>query len=370
MILHLLFVDKFGEYAIKQFSGFAMHSEFVIVTNKWETLPEQSYENIRQIKANSKEFDELLDRLKDYNAIIIHGLFHPWQAKVLKSVPSDVKVAWVFWGADLYGREDIKNNYLSLSSKHLIRMHKFKYFITQKRVKNNYEIPYELLNRIDYCLTDIHEDYTFAKEYIGNGLKELWYNYYSVEDTIGDLALSTIKGEDILIGNSCTIECNHLDAFHILKKFKLPQSSKLIVPLSYGEPWLRKKIMRKGKQLFKVRFSPLVDFLPRDDYNQYILGCAVAIMPHYRPQAFGNILTALWLGCRVYLSERNPLYSFFKRKGILIYSMEKDLKPTCPDALKALSEEQRNVNRGIISSIYSKEVMHQKNLEIVIILDA
>ena len=346
-----------------------MCSNFVIVSESGEDLHLPSYDNVRQFRDGSAEFEELLKRLGAYKAIILHGLFHPWQEKGLRSVTSQVKVAWVFWGGDIYGRSDIKDTYLSRKSKRLLWLHKLKMMLAGKRITEPYEIPIELLGRIDYCLTDIPEDFDFVSKYVGNGMKELWYNYYSVEDTIGTLSASNVTGNNILIGNSCTIECNHLDAFRCLKKFKLEQT-KLVVPLSYGPPWLRNTLCKIGEKRFKNHFMPLVNFLPREDYNRVILGCSIVIMPHYRPQAFGNILTALWLGCRVYLSERNPLYSFFKKKGILIYSMEKDLKPNCPDALKALSEEQRNANRVIISSIYSKEVMHQKNLEIVKILDA
>ena len=346
-----------------------MNSELVIVANSWEKVKAQRDDGVQQIKSNSREFNELLNRLGDYNAIILHGLFHPWQAKVLTAVPSNVKVAWVFWGADIYGRNNIRNNYISTSSKILLGLHNLKYTLTRRKHKKSYEIPLDLLNRIDYCLTDIHEDFTFVKQYLGNGIKELWYNYYSIEETLGDLAGSTISGENILIGNSCTIECNHLDAFHVLKTFKL-NNSKLIIPLSYGESWLQKIIIRTGGHLFGSRLTPLVDFLPRDEYNHIILGCSVAIMPHYRPQAFGNILTALWLGCRVYLSEKNTLLHFFKRIGITIFSIEHDLKPNNINALTALPEDKRSINRSIISGIYSKEIMHQKNKELVKILDA
>ena len=92
-------------------------------------------------------------------------------------------------------------------------------------------------------------------------------------------------------------------------------------------------------------------------------------MPHYRPQAFGNILTALWLGARVFLSERNMLYNFFKRIGITLYSIESDLNSGNQALWSPLPDDAVEDNRKIISSIYSIETMHQKNLELINILN-
>lgn len=368
MILHLLFNDKFGEYAIRQFSESRMCSEFVIVT-QGEASDNTRFSSVRTVVEETKDFDLLLDSLEEYRAIILHGLFYPWQEKILRRVPDSVRVAWVFWGGDIYGRSEFKNRYLASSSIRLKNLQYIKRWIKGRRSQPKYEIPFNLLKRIDYCLTDIPEDFRFVKDYLKTDIKELWYNYYSVEETIGDLSEASVNGNNILLGNSCSLECNHLEGMKLLKKMGLGPSS-VIVPLSYGEAWLRNRLTSIGERLFGDKFQPLLDFIPRQDYNRIIQSCSVAIMPHYRPQAFGNILTALWLGTRVYLSKRNPLFAFFRRIGAVLYSLEEDLFPNNPAALTPLSDEQRNQNRTVIASIYGKEIMHQKNLEIVKVLNA
>lgn len=369
MILHLLSFDKFGEYVIKQFSAPEMSSEFVVITQ--EECESETYVGsyVRQIAEPSPDFDNLLLELGNYKAIVLHGLFYPWQETVLRKVPSNVKVAWAFWGGDIYGRRDLRDRFLSCTSKRITLIQSLKRRIKRKKGTNKYEIPSDLLKRIDYCLTDIPEDFAFVKKYLGTDIKELWYNYYSVEETIGDMMNSTCNGNCILLGNSSTVECNHIDGMMALKKFKTDSAS-IIVPLSYGESWLRTLISRKGSRMFGVRFHPLLDFLPRQDYNRVIQSCSVVVMPHYRPQAFGNILTALWLGTRVYLSNRNPLFPFFKRIGAILFSLEDDLTPSNPEALTALSSGQREQNRAVIASLYGKESMHLKNLEIVNVLNS
>ena len=76
------------------------------------------------------------------------------------------------------------------------------------------------------------------------------------------------------------------------------------------------------------------------------------IMNHYIPQAQGNILVGLWLGMRVYMSEKSLSYKFFKRLGCIVYSFESEFKIF---GLSKLSEDQKNTNREILSQWYNNE---------------
>ena len=149
MILHLLFDDKFGEYALRQFSGEEMCFEFILVAHSCAPNCSHKFEGVPVILEDKDEFQSLLDRLGEYKAIILHGLFYPWQERVLRAVPGHVKVAWVFWGGDIYGRKEIADNYLSPASKWLRRKQNLKRLIKHRKVQDRYEIPFELLKRID-----------------------------------------------------------------------------------------------------------------------------------------------------------------------------------------------------------------------------
>lgn len=364
MILHLLFDSKFGEYAIRQFSDSIMCSEFVLVTDSNTPVYSEKYRNVRIIKEEGNEFSSLLCQLGEYKAIVLHGLFYPWQERVLEAVPDHVKIAWVFWGGDLYDRQDVKKRFLSGTSKWLLSIQNMKRVLRGRSVSPKYEIPLQLLKRIDYCLTDIPEDFAFAKSYLKSDIKDLWYNYYSIEETIGDLVDSTCSGNNVLVGNSCSLTCNYLDGLKMARELDLPTNAMVYVPLSYGETWLRKVVTKWGRILLGNRFISLTSFLPREEYNKIVKSCSVVIMPHYRPQAFGNILTALWLGSRVFLSERNELFHFFNGIGAVLFSAERDLNDPSV-SLGPLSEIEREQNREVISSLYGREVMYLKNLEIV-----
>ena len=374
MILHLLIYSEgterqFARYVINQFSSPDCCSEFAIMTSLVvsESFPKESSVKVVD-PGNEEAMAGFLGSLDSYSAVILHGLFEPWCETVLRHVPPHVKVAWAFWGGEIYGRSDLSKAFLSKRSKRLLRLRQLKLRLKNKKQEKHFELPVELFKRIDYCLTDIHEDYEFVKSYCGFEAKELWYNYYSIEETLGDLRDKTVDGNNILIGNSSTLECNHLDGFDAARKIG-GHGSRVIVPLSYGESWLRVSLLRIGKCMFGERFHPLVDFMPREEYNKIISSCAVVIMPHYRPQAFGNLLTALWLGAKVVMSEKSLLYAFFRRIGIIVFSIETDLKKANHFEPVPLSDEERQANRTLIASLYNKEVMACRNKELVEVLE-
>lgn len=366
MILHFITDDKFSGYAIKQFSGTEMCSDFIIISEEKSLKYIDEGFHIPAINPLSSEFKSAIRDLNKYKAIILHGLFWPWQEDVLRAVPSGVKVGWVFWGGDIYGRTDIKGEFLSHKTRLVKNLRSGINALHGKKEAEVYELPKKLLSRIDYCLTDIPEDLEFASKYLGKEITGLWYNYYSIEETIGALADSKCSGNNILIGNSATLECNHIDAIDILTRLK--PSGQVIAPLSYGKPWVKNIITKYGKAKLKDRFQPLTQFLPLDEYNKVILSCPCVVMPHYRPQAFGNIITSLWLGCRVYLSDKNPLLSFFERNGFHIFSIEQDLRQSAEPI--PLSPEQTEHNRAILRELYSVDTMHHKIIELVNTLES
>lgn len=369
MILHFLSDDIFSNYVIGQFSSPEMQSDFVVMstTGKLENLQHTGSAFIMN-PYHKGSMQKLIGSLHNYSAIVLHGLFYPWCEVVLRYVPDGVKVAWVFWGGEVYGRKEFGKTFLSKQSRKILWFRNVKLFLKKKKGTAQYEIPRELFRRIDYCLTDIHEDFEFVNAYAKSNMKEVWYNYYSVDETIGDMRDQFVEGNNILVGNSCTLACNHLDGFKAVRRIH-DEDSEIVVPLSYGESWLRNLLLKKGRRMFGNRFHPLVDFMPRDEYNRIIKSCAVVIMPHYRPQAFGNLLTALWLGSRVYMSEKSLLYAFFKRIGVIVFSIETDFKKTKIQGVHPLSSEERELNRKLIASIYDKGVMKERNREMVELLE-
>lgn len=370
MILHLLPDDRFSDYVVNQFLRATSNSTFLVVLLDSDNLKHiENKDKISVAIYNSEYYKHILADLSKFNAIIVHGFFYSWQEEIVLVAPKETKVTWVFWGGEIYGRSDLRMNYLSNKSKILFYLRKFKkgLFDFHKQLEM-YFVDKNTFNRIDYCLTDVHEEYEFIKLYSKSSMKELWYNYYSIEETVGVLKDKHIKGNNILVGNSSTLENNHLDAFKKLIKFEL-RDRKVITPLSYGQKWLMRFVYKKGKRTFKTSFFPLMNFISLEEYNDILLTCSVVIMNHYRPQAMGNLLTALWMGAKVYMSKRSCLYDYFKRLDIIVFSIEDELKPSNKEALTLLSDESVEHNRLILMQEYGRDNMMIKIRELINVLN-
>jgi hypothetical protein len=320
----------------------------------------KNIDKVMVLSADSSQYDKFLECIDRYSAVISHGLFYRWQEKILLSVSDKVKVAWVFWGAEIYGRSDFGSTYFAPKTKMLYWSKKLKR-ILKSTYRNNksFFANYGSYKHIHYCLTDVHEEFEFVKNYTQSTMKELWYNYYSIEETLGELQHTSLSGTNILVGNSCTLENNHLDTFKILNNFDLGDR-KLIVPLSYGENWVRKILLKKGRKMFGNSFFPLLDFMERDNYNRHLTSCSIVVMNHYRQQALGNIITSLWLGAKVYLNKKSCLYTYLLRLGIQVLSIEDDLVPSNKSALEPLNSHKVEKNREILMREYGRDAMQDK----------
>lgn len=363
-ILHILTDEKFTDYVISQFKAPEMHSEFVLIpTNflKGESEVKQ-LNKVRTIRYPSEDFDDLLSHLSDYTGIVLHGLFWRFDEDILRAVPNHVKVAWMFWGGEIYSRSDLEFTLLAP----LTRFFEYCHCKVKKIKHTTWELPIELFQRIDYCLTGIDEEFVYAKHYLRSSrLQHLWYTYYSIEETVGSLINERCCGKDIIFCNSAAIENSMYDA--ILRLY-LPWNKRklhrgiLIMPLSYGAPWVKNCMLKWGAKLFGEQFVPLTTFMPRNEYNKIFLNCGTLILPYWSPAGQGNILTALWLGMRVYLSEKSMAYTFFKRLGANVFSFESDFnKYGC----SPITEEEFQQNRSVLTKWYSKEHVMQAVKDVV-----
>lgn len=371
-ILHIVTDDHFSDYAIRQFSAPEMCSDFVLIPSN--NCPDEVKEVDRCtiIKRNSSEFEALLNRLCQYSGIVLHGMFWgSWQTPLLKRVPDHVKVAWVFWGGDLYSRQENKGVFYAPITNFFSKLHKRK---KNSQPDSSWEIPLELYKRVDYCITSVDDEYDFACEFTQSSFPRVWYSYYSIEETVGtSLMDSRVEGNSIWIGNSATSANNHLDVFGNLLKsgvLKKWDGNKVIMPLSYGEPWVRNTVKKVGRWLFGMKLQVLEQYIPRNEYNALMLSCSTMIIGYWEPAANGNIMTALWLGMRVYLSEKSMAFAYYKRLGCVIFSIEHDLNRNNSDCFSRLSDEEWRQNRKALTKEYGKQRTDQAVVDLVHLLTA
>lgn len=360
MILHLVTDEKFTDYAITQFMAEPATSVFVLVQRY--NLPithVKQKDQVRIIRYGSDDYKMLLASLDQYACVFSHGLFEKWQEEVILHTPSSVKVAWMCWGGEIYGLPRLRNQFLSPSAKCLLALKRLIYRLRRKQLTEDISyVSQDTFNRINYCITDSVEEFEYVNKHLGTNMQHIWYNYYSIEETVGALKDQIVNDMHILLGNSSTFECNHLMAMRQLSRIGLMPAQQVILPLSYGDTWFRERLLQLGPHILRKHFKALTDYMPREEYNRIMTSCGVVIMPHYRQQAFGNILTALWLGAKVFVSKHSIVFPFYARLGLHVYTIEDDLTK---EAISVpLSAELQQHNRSVLLAEYGAEAMRPR----------
>jgi hypothetical protein len=174
---------------------------------------------------------------------------------------------------------------------------------------------------------------------------------YGVHDIVGPLAKrGTTHASRVVIGNSATPECNHIDAFSAVAGFE----GEVVVPLSYGDPLYRDAILQAGRSNFGLRCRPLIDYMAADAYADLIAGSSHLVVNHLRQQGLTNILIALQAGTRVVMQQRNPLFPYLTALGLQIDDIADGLN-TAP-----LAEGVVESNRQALEAVFGAANHHRR----------
>jgi len=346
MVLHFVIDEKVTDQIIENFSKADENSRFLVfVKNREEDYKyiSHSHDKLIRFVEIDDEINTLLNKLKP-KAILTHA-FHLEYAKAIIKIKTKLNIAWYTWGFDVYGLPRIKpytyavqtNNFLlknirGLFLGRLILENRFTrkiYFILKKGEEDRYSIIFEALKKVRFFVTYLEEDYKYFSKYYSNNFQFVNSSFSTIDQYLAGNKLSVLfdDAQNILIGNSNSIESNHLDVFSILKTQDILKNTKVFTPLSYGDDEVYKnEVIHNGKQILGPAFVPLLEFMDRNDYISMLSSCSTGIFYHYRQQAMGNIIAMLYLGARIYLSSKNPAFNFFVDNGIKVFDFDKDFK--------------------------------------------
>ncbi len=295
-----------------------------------------------------------------FSAVVVHGLC-PAKIRFLKHhVESSIPVYWIIWGADLYNQLLAPKGFELYSPENTNRIkHKNPLVRALSRWKKRWQaerIVRFVCRRIHYLVTDITDnDYDQFVDYYPKvaQIPHKCFFYYPIDEILGaDLLQAAVTGQDILVGNSNSLTNNHAYAFRYLSKLNLG-SRRVVVPLSYnGTSDYRKSVLDEGSRRFGAQFCPLTDFLPLSSYNEWMQRASVAVYGAWRQEAIGNIIVALYLGARVFIAARNPVYAWAESKGLIVSKLETITQDELDTPLTPIEKEH---NRKILLAAYNRD---------------
>lgn len=308
-------------------------------------------ENVYYSCVGSKDFWEIIGDVSAYRYIIIHYLSFD-AVDFINKIKHD-GIVWCIWGADLYnnilehkGFQIYENpirellSSLRYSPKETIK-HKIRLCLYRQEID-------KAISKISYEASLFDCDYRMLLKYYPRNsisLKKLFY--YPIDTIVSNIDAKEALGNNIMLGNSASYTNNHVGVLKMLSA--IGNQRTIITPLSYGAG--KRYVTKMGYKYCPDTFMPITDFLPIEKYNRLLMSASTFIYAHFRHEAMGNIVTALYIGGTVFLYTRNPLFQSLKDAGFIFFPIE-DL----PQAIDyRLSKEEKLKNRQLAKELFGKD---------------
>lgn len=378
MNYHIMIDDKFIDGFIDDAEKVSSENSNIYFINGNQA----NRKHIKNPKAKWISFrdDEFISTLKKANKedkIFVHwydlktGLF------LLKYLKKEVPLYVYLWGGEFYEDPYLYHmnwihdeKTLTFVKEHTILPEKYsqrKHFLKRLWLKKTYKLKarkqfkekIKTIKRINALILPKHCDQELElikRIYHLENLPYFNYNYDQNVDLAIDYKLEASKTDKTIIqlGNSATESNNHVDAFDVLNQFK-NENIELVLPMSYGNHKYNHFVKQYGTLNFKNKIKFLEDFVPRAQYIQQLMEVDVCVMYHNRQQAFGNCVPLLILGKKLYLKKENPLYSFFKSIGVVVFNANEINDLDFDSFKKELTPEEKNNNKTILTNLFSEE---------------
>lgn len=319
------FIPELIEF-FKEFFDYSKH-DFIVLSR----FPERKIEDLKYFCTKNKNTPSELDKIiPNYNKIVIHGLLDFYLVRCLLKVNLDFsRTYWLLWGGDVYCYRNEKGRL--------------------RRMYRNF-VRKTLISKLQHAGSLIKGGVDLSRDWYGfRGSYHECMGY--VSNTINlntklHKRIAFFKKHTVIIGNSGYESNFHKEIFNLLKK----QSNeiKVICPLAYGNQNYIDEIISLGTKLFKKNFTPLLNYLPLNEYYSTLSGVDSGIFAHDREQGTGNVIPLLGMGKKVYLRTTTTQWNTYLNLGLKIFDY-KDF------GLHEISKSDQQQNIEIVSKYFCKE---------------
>lgn len=316
------------------FDGEIFDNEVIIFQNKESYKGKIQHKTIL-LKTTNRDLNKAVKICINSDLVVLYDL-NNIKCRIALSLPSNIKIAWRFFGYELYGRK----KELFLSEKSLTNSSQKKKVYIRSLLKFYHYLKYkENLNyifdkavkRINYMLVLSNEEYNFLKDNWNNLPEFIKLPHRYFEET---LRIPTAKKKEknripnIVIGNNRSSYNNHLDVIELVDNNPAKSNYNFTLLFNYGPTGQYYKAV-KNKVQNKPYYTLIDDFIPPDEFDNFYRNISTLVINGYRQMAVANILLAIRNGVKVYLNDKNILKKWLENEGISVFSitdLDKDLK--------------------------------------------
>lgn len=390
MLLHLLPNDhKFIDYVVEYFEAAKPgQNRFTVWGEKSDELI-QNADRLTWIPARDASQEAVLHH--PYSGIVTHGL-DLRRALFLNQLDRSIPVAWLVFGQEYYSiirgvRDSLYEPQTSALNKSLAwKRAPLRYVLKQSllpfRGSRCHDLVSQWMNghasqeqvfqkafeRADFVGCPFIEEFEYIQSKFQLTSEPVDFCYYNLEDTASGCLQETVYGNNVLVGNSSSLSNNHLEVLSFLANHR-EHFGQVSVPLGYGQADYRTAIVSQGQSKLGKQFDPWTEFIDRSEFVNRALKCKVAIMNHRRQQGVGTVLTLLWIGSKLFLNPESTIYSFLKRFGVSVYSVQDLLENKLESPFEELSADAMENNRTLLRQHFNKERVVEYTTRLVDRLD-
>jgi dTDP-N-acetylfucosamine:lipid II N-acetylfucosaminyltransferase len=371
-ILHFALDEKFIDVAYENFDSVAPSCNTFIIPSLNKKLNYIKKTPVEFINPYSFKNPLFIKSLEKYNFIVLHSL-NTYNKNLVACASPRLKFVWIGMGYDYYDiiYEDHESLYQEKTKdivKNLTNKNKPKNNLLKQLTKGIFfknPEKKEIVKKINFFAPVLENEYDMvASKFSSNFPDYIDWNYGSTARLIeGKMNHCSLNGNNILVGNSATPENNHLEVFEFLRTQNLG-GKKIICPLSYGDFEYANILKNKGRVYFGDRFLSINEFMPYENYMNLISSCSNVIMNHHRQQGGGNVSAMLYLGAKVFLNEKNPMYAFYEKKGAVIFNMDELYNDSSLLNLH-LSDEDIEKNKQILKLNFGEKIILNKTENLI-----
>lgn len=365
MNLHICLNGNFIQQAMSVFEHFFPGENVFVVFNFRE--PRSYKENVPIYRYDRNE-SELFDKMQKICSmyairnVVAHGIATNYSLIFRYLKENNLfsgHIYWIFWGYELYnalgemGKYKLVDDISFFSKLTYITPTPLNALIRKIAGRQPYSERLERsLPYIDYFCFWFPYDFELLHKYYVSHAKFKYFKYlssYKLDVKKADLIICSKSTYKVMVNHQASLTGNHRTILKKLRDISGIDEFEICTPLSYGADYIRKSVLKLGKRYFGNKYKALLDLMPLDEYNKFLDSIPVAIFGAMRQEAAGNIMRLLRSGTKVYLREKNPLFQYYKGKGFIVFSFERELN--CASDLQPLSKEEQIHNIQVAEKV-------------------
>lgn len=334
-------------YGTAKFEGKHFENHIVIIGNP-DDYNGSYKKNALFFDSTPKSVHKIIELCTSADLVVLYDLDFI-KCKIALGLPAKTKIAWRFFGYELYGRKlQLFTSILTQQASVLNKTQLIKKFLNnivnsiKNRLKWGFYLKFnfeEVVNRVNLFMGLIQEEYDY--------LITRWPNLpifvrLPIHLTDGCFSEFDLKEKYIIVGNSRNLYNNHLDVIEIIDASEKQNQYKFLLLFNYGvESNYSYKVLDavRGKKHFKV----IDNFMPLHKLNELYQKTSAAVFNGYRQMALANIFLSLQNGVKIYLNNKSIVMQWLKNEGFIIYSID-DLAQDLENENIGLSIEEAKYN--------------------------